>query len=71
MFPFLPALSSLKLRAKQQHVQNINPRELSLTADNLDFETPYPNEVPQKPISDSSLKICKSYSFVEEHQNSD
>jgi hypothetical protein len=46
-------------------VQNINPRELSLTA-NLDFETPHPNEVHHKPISDSSLKICKSDSFVEE-----
>jgi hypothetical protein len=47
-------------------MQIINPRELSLSANNLDFETPYPNKVPQKPISDSSLKICKSYSFVEE-----
>jgi hypothetical protein len=52
-------------------VQNINPRELSLTTNNLDFETTYPNEVHQKPISDSSLKICKSYSFVEEGYNSD
>jgi hypothetical protein len=52
-------------------VQNINPRELSLSANNLEFEAPYPNEVHQKPISDSSLKICKSYSFVEEDQNSD
>jgi len=66
MFPFLPALSSLKLKAKQWHVQNINPRELSLTANNLDLDTPHPNEVHQKPISESSLKICKSYSFVEE-----
>jgi hypothetical protein len=47
-------------------VQNINPRELSLTANNLDLETPHPSEVHQKPISESSLKICKSYSFVEE-----
>jgi hypothetical protein len=47
-------------------VQNINPRELSLTANNLDFETPDPNEINQKPISESSSKICKSYSFVEE-----
>jgi hypothetical protein len=47
-------------------VQNINARELSLTDNNLDFETPHPNEIHQKPISDSSLKICKSYSFVEE-----
>jgi hypothetical protein len=52
-------------------VQNINPRVASLIANNLDFDTPHPNEVHQKPISDSSLKICKSYSFVEEDYNSD
>jgi hypothetical protein len=52
-------------------VQKINPRELSLTANNLDFEIPNPNDVHQKPISESSLKICKSYSFVEEGYNSD
>jgi hypothetical protein len=52
-------------------VQNINPRELSLAANNLHFETPHPNKIHQKPISDSSLKIWKSYSFVEEDYNSD